>query len=117
MLFRSGTGASAAVPGYTVAGKTGTAQKARLGGGGYKGGGYVGSFIGYLPAEDPQVLICITVDQPTNAIYGGVVAGPSFSRIGRFAVSHLKIPPSSVAASESAGSAATSKSVDPVSEP
>lgn len=116
-VVTEGTGASAAVPGYTVAGKTGTAQKARPGGGGYKGGGYVGSFIGYLPAEDPQVLICITVDQPTNAIYGGVVAGPSFSRIGRFAVSHLKIPPSSAAASESAGSGATSKSVDPVSEP
>ena len=116
-VVTEGTGASAAVPGYTVAGKTGTAQKARPGGGGYKGGGYVGSFIGYLPAEDPQVLICITVDQPTNAIYGGVVAGPSFSRIGRFAVSHLKIPPSSVSATEAAGSSATSKSVDPVSEP
>lgn len=116
-VVTEGTGASAAVPGYTVAGKTGTAQKARPGGGGYKGGGYVGSFIGYLPAEDPQVLICITVDQPTNAIYGGVVAGPSFSRIGHFAVSHLKIPPSSVSATEAARGAATSKSVDPVSKP
>lgn len=116
-VVTEGTGASAAVPGYTVAGKTGTAQKARPGGGGYKGGGYVGSFIGYLPAEDPQVLICITVDQPTNAIYGGVVAGPSFSRIGQFAVSHLKIPPSSANTTEPARGAVTSKSVDPVSKP
>lgn len=116
-VVTEGTGASAAVQGYTVAGKTGTAQKARPGGGGYKGGGYVGSFIGYLPAEDPQVLICITVDQPTNAIYGGVVAGPSFSRIGHFAVSHLKIPPSSANATEPARGKATSKSVDPVSKP
>lgn len=116
-VVTEGTGAAAAVPGYTVAGKTGTAQKARPGGGGYKGGGYVGSFIGYLPAEDPQVLICITVDQPTNAIYGGVVAGPSFSRIGHFAVSHLKIPPSSVNTTEPARASGTSKSVDPVSKP
>lgn len=116
-VVTEGTGAAAAVPGYTVAGKTGTAQKARPGGGGYKGGGYVGSFIGYLPAEDPHVLICITVDQPTNAIYGGVVAGPSFSRIGHFAVSHLKIPPSSVSTTEPARASGTSKSVDPVSKP
>lgn len=94
-VVTEGTGAEAAVTGYAVAGKTGTAQKARSDGRGYKGGGYVGSFIGYLPAEDPQLLICVTLDQPTNAIYGGVVAGPTFSRVAQFSVSHLKIPPSS----------------------
>ncbi len=90
-----GTGASAAVKGYNVAGKTGTAQKARADGKGYRGGGYVGSFVGYLPSEDPQLLVCVSIDRPTKAIYGGVVAGPSFSRIATFAASHLKIKPSS----------------------
>jgi cell division protein FtsI (penicillin-binding protein 3) len=94
-VITDGTGAEAAVEGYRVAGKTGTAQKARADGRGYQGGGYVGSFIGYLPAEDPEVLVYVLLDQPTNAIYGGVVAGPSFSRIAGFSVSHLKIPPSS----------------------
>lgn len=96
-VVTEGTGSEAAVKGYTVAGKTGTAQKARPDGKGYAGGGYVGSFIGYLPAEDPQVLVCVTVDRPRNAIYGGTVAAPAFSRIAGFAVSHLKVSPSAEA--------------------
>lgn len=92
-----GTGKSARVPGYSVAGKTGTAQKTKTGGGGYASGKYVASFAGFLPAEDPKVLIVVTVDEPSAAIYGGSVAAPAFSRIAQFAVSHLKIPPSSAA--------------------
>lgn len=95
-VITEGTGSEAAVPGYAVAGKTGTAQKVRSDGKGYKGGGYVGSFIGYLPAEDPQVLVFVLLDQPTNAIYGGTVAAPCFSKVAQFTVSHLKIPPSSI---------------------
>lgn len=106
-----GTGTSAAVKGYNVAGKTGTAQKAREDGRGYSGGGYMGSFIGYLPSEDPQVLVCVTLDRPTNAIYGGVVAGPTFSTLAHFSVSHLKIPPSTPEAIK-----AVRKSVKKVSE-
>lgn len=94
-VVTEGTGKAAAVEGYTVAGKTGTAQKALPGGRGYAGGKYVGSFIGYLPAEDPQVLVCVTIDEPSNAIYGGTVAAPTFSAVAGFAVSHLKVPPSS----------------------
>ncbi len=94
-VVTEGTGKGAAVAGYTVAGKTGTAQKAMPGGKGYAGGKYVGSFIGYLPVEDPQVLVCVTIDEPTNAIYGGTVAAPTFSRLAQFTVSHLKVPPSS----------------------
>ena len=60
---------------------------------GYAEGTYVASFIGYLPAEDPQVLISVTIDEPTNAIYGGTVAAPTFSKLGQFSVEHLKIPP------------------------
>lgn len=100
-VVTEGTGSEAAVKGYTVAGKTGTAQKARADGRGYQGGGYVGSFIGYLPAEDPQVLVCVTLDRPTNAIYGGTVAAPTFSKLAKFSVSHLKVPPASQEATES----------------
>ncbi len=90
-VVRDGTGESAKVPGYEVAGKTGTAQKA--GAGGYEKGRYVASFAGYLPTGDPRVLIVVTVDEPANAIYGGAVAAPAFSNLAKFAVAHLKVPP------------------------
>ncbi|MDZ4064456.1 MAG: penicillin-binding protein 2 [Coriobacteriia bacterium] len=93
-VVTDGTGTEAAVQGYVVAGKTGTAQKARTDGPGYAAGKYMASFFGYLPADDPQVLIMVILDEPSNAIYGGVVAAPTFSALGRFSVSHLKIPPS-----------------------
>ena len=89
-----GTGSGAAVPGYSVAGKTGTAQRAREGGRGYESGSYVSSFIGYLPVENPQVLISVVIDRPSKAIYGGTVAAPVFSKLGQFSVSHLGVPPS-----------------------
>jgi cell division protein FtsI/penicillin-binding protein 2 len=93
-VVNEGTGASAAVAGYEVAGKTGTAQKARSDGqSGYAPGKYVASFSGFLPAESPRVLIVVNIDEPSNAIYGGTVAAPTFSRIAQFCVEHLKIPP------------------------
>jgi cell division protein FtsI (penicillin-binding protein 3) len=92
-VVTDGTGSEAAVPGYTVAGKTGTAQVALTNGRGYASGTYIGSFIGYLPVEDPQVLIFVKLDQPRNAIYGGTVAAPVFARLAQFSVAHLKIPP------------------------
>ncbi len=94
-VVTEGTGKEARVRGYAVAGKTGTAQKANPNGGGYGGGRYVGSFIGFLPAEDPQVVVSVILDEPTKGIYGGAVAAPTFSKLGRFTVAHLKIPPSS----------------------
>jgi len=82
------------VDGYTVAGKTGTARKARTDGvPGYAQGKYVASFSGFLPAEDPRVLIVVSIDEPSGSIYGGTVAAPAFSQIAAFAVEHLKIPP------------------------
>ncbi len=102
-----GTGQSAAVKGYTVAGKTGTAQVALKNGLGYAEGTYIASFIGYLPAEDPQILISVKIDEPTNAIYGGTVAAPVFSKLGQFSVEHLKIPPSSAAERSAAATGTT----------
>lgn len=95
-VVTEGTGSEAAVPGYSVAGKTGTAQVALPNGGGYASGTYIGSFIGYLPVEDPQLLICVKLDQPRNAIYGGTIAAPVFSKLAQFSVAHLKIPPSTM---------------------
>jgi cell division protein FtsI/penicillin-binding protein 2 len=95
-VITEGTGGAAAVGGYEVAGKTGTAQKARTDGRGYAAGKYIASFSGFLPADDPQVLIIVIIDEPTAAIYGGVVAAPVFSEVASFAVSHLKIPPTSI---------------------
>ena len=93
-VVNEGTGSAAAVAGYQVAGKTGTAQKARTDGqAGYAAGKYVASFSGFIPAEDPSVLIIVSLDEPSNAIYGGTVAAPTFSRIAQFCVEHLKIPP------------------------
>jgi cell division protein FtsI (penicillin-binding protein 3) len=86
-----GTGTGAAVEGFTAAGKTGTAQKAREDGRGYAKGSYIASFAGFLPAEDPEVVILVAVDEPTNGIYGGAIAGPAFSEIGGFCMSHLRV--------------------------
>lgn len=88
-----GTGEQCAVPGYAVAGKTGTAQKARTDGRGYASGLYVASFAGFLPVEDPQVVIVVTVDEPHNGIYGGAIAGPVFARLGEFCMNHMAVPP------------------------
>lgn len=93
-VVNEGTARRAAVPGYQVAGKTGTAQKARTDGRpGYAPGKYVASFSGFIPASDPRVLIVITLDEPTKSIYGGTVAAPMFSRLAAYCVEHLKIPP------------------------
>jgi len=103
-VVTNGTGTSAAVAGYAVAGKTGTAQIALPNGRGYAKGTYIASFIGYLPADDAQVLIAVKLDEPSKSIYGGTVAAPLFSSLGQFSVAHLKIPPSSSESNPKAGS-------------
>lgn len=115
-VVTEGTGKAAAVDGYSVAGKTGTAQKALEGGRGYAKGKYVSSFIGYLPAEDPQVLISVILDEPRNAIYGGTVAAPAFSKVAAFSVSHLKVPPSSSMNPKAGSPAPGDAGVGPVSD-
>jgi len=85
-----GTGTEAAIPGYTVAGKTGTAQKAENGRYVSK---YVASFVGLVPAEKPQLAILVMVDEPRGNVYGGVVAAPAFRDISRFALQYLEVPP------------------------
>ena len=92
-VVTEGTGKAAAVSGYSVAGKTGTAQVALPDGRGYADGVYIASFIGYLPADDPRLLIEVKLDEPTKAIFGGAVAAPVFAKLAQFSVDHLKILP------------------------
>lgn len=89
------TGSAAAVPGYRVAGKTGTAQKASRTARGYAAGKYVASFAGFTPAEDPAIVVAVMIDEPMNEIYGGVVAAPVFAEIAGFALGHRRVAPSS----------------------
>jgi len=88
----TGTGdPTAQVPGYTTAGKTGTAQM--VGTSGYEPGAYVASFIGMVPYEHPKYVIYVKVERPEGSIYGGVVAAPAFARIARQAMLHEAILP------------------------
>lgn len=85
-----GTGTQARIPGYAVGGKTGTANKAE--GGVYVKGKYIASFIGMVPAENPQLITLVVVDEP-NVPWGGSVAAPAFTEISQFALQYLAIPP------------------------
>jgi cell division protein FtsI/penicillin-binding protein 2 len=91
-VVTEGTGTNAAVPGYKVAGKTGTAQKPDASGG-YSSNHYVASFVGMVPASRPRLVILVTVDEPQGAIWGGVVAAPAFARIASYDLQYLEVPP------------------------
>jgi cell division protein FtsI (penicillin-binding protein 3) len=88
-----GTAANVHIPGYTLAGKTGTAQKVDPETGTYSETEYVASFVGFAPAEDPRLLAAVVVDNPKGDIYGGSVAAPAFGEIAKFALPYLGIPP------------------------
>ena len=87
-----GTGTQAALAEYVVAGKTGTAQKA--GRGGYYADRYVGSFAGYVPADQPRIAILVVIDEPRGEYYGGAVAAPAFREIAEATLRYLGVPPS-----------------------
>jgi cell division protein FtsI/penicillin-binding protein 2 len=85
------TGNAAAIQGYTVAGKTGTAQKP--GPNGYTTGKYVASFVGMVPVSKPRLVVLVTVDEPHGGIFGGQVAAPAFAQIAKFDLQYLNIAP------------------------
>jgi cell division protein FtsI (penicillin-binding protein 3) len=85
-----GTGGNAAVPGYRIAGKTGTAQA-------FEGNGVikvVASFIGIAPADDPRIVVNVVLYDPHSSIYGGTVAAPVFSEVTAATLQYLGVPPS-----------------------
>jgi cell division protein FtsI (penicillin-binding protein 3) len=88
-----GTASEVAIPGYKLAGKTGTANKVDAATGEYSKSRYVASFVGFAPALQPRLLTMVVVDEPQGAIYGGQVAAPAFGQIMTFALQYLKIPP------------------------
>lgn len=90
VLAPGGTAAEVSVPGYTLAGKTGTSEVAENGA--YSETKFVASFIGFAPARDPRLLVAVIVDQPQGEIYGGSVAAPAFGDIAEFALPYLGVP-------------------------
>jgi cell division protein FtsI/penicillin-binding protein 2 len=91
VVSKEGTAPKAALEHYTVAGKTGTAQKAENGK--YAPGKYVASFIGFFPADNPEICISVVLDEPKEGYYGGQVAGPIFKEIAERSANYLNIKP------------------------
>lgn len=90
---KGGTGQAGAVPGYDVAGKTGTARKAINGR--YEGK-YVASFVGFAPAKNPRLIVAVSIDEPVGSYYGGTVAGPVFRGIMEGGLKLLNVAPTYV---------------------
>jgi cell division protein FtsI/penicillin-binding protein 2 len=95
-VVSGGTGEEAAVPGYLVAGKTGTAAKPDPSGG-YSDTRYVASFVGIVPASSPRLVVLVSINEPHGQIFGGLVAAPAFRDIARFALQYLDVPPDDTA--------------------
>jgi len=92
-VVESGTGHNAAIPGYEVAGKTGTAQKLDPATRRYSRSPGVLSFVGWAPADEPRFVMLVTLDEPKNEIWGSEAAAPIFSAIGRGILRYLEVPP------------------------
>jgi cell division protein FtsI/penicillin-binding protein 2 len=93
VLAPGGTASEVSVPGYQLAGKTGTANKVDPDTGLYSESKYVASFVGFAPARKPKLLCAVMVDEPQGDIYGGSVAAPAFGQIMAFALPYLRIAP------------------------
>ncbi len=93
VTLEEGTGTQAALDKYTVAGKTGTAQKVDPETGGYSPNKWIASFVGFVPAEEPEVAILVMIDEPTETHYGGRVAAPAFRKIARKSLSSRGVLP------------------------
>ncbi|HTQ67601.1 MAG TPA: penicillin-binding protein 2 [Solirubrobacteraceae bacterium] len=94
VLGPGGTASEVSIPGYQLAGKTGTASKIDPATGEYSHSAYVASFIGFAPATDPKLLCALVVDEPrSGSIFGGTVAAPAFGQIMSFALPYMDVPP------------------------
>jgi cell division protein FtsI (penicillin-binding protein 3) len=92
----AGTGRQAAIDGYAVAGKTGTARKPQDNGTYQDAAGnyhYVTTFAGFVPAQDPQLSIIVVIDEPSNSTYASAVSAPVFAELARYALRQYRIPP------------------------
>jgi cell division protein FtsI (penicillin-binding protein 3) len=98
VVEEDGTGTQARIKGFLVGGKTGTAQKVEPGSGRYSATKRTASFIGFLPRNDPKLLILVVIDEPRGQVYGGVVAAPAFNQIAVKTAYYLGIQPTETAA-------------------
>ncbi len=111
-VTEDGTAKAAAIPGYPVAGKTGTAQKVTNGR--YDPSKFLSSFVGIVPADNPRLVVAVMIDEPQGIHYGGVVAAPAFKAIAEIALRYLGVAPSSPAIAQDKQ---TKKSAKPAPKP
>ena len=97
-VVEQGTGKLAKVPGFRAAGKTGTAQKVEPTGV-YSHSKFMASFIGFVPVENPRLVIVAVVDEPHGSYYGGTVSAPVFRNVAADSLAYLQVPPTVVAPS------------------
>ncbi len=93
VVSKRGTAPRAAISGYRVAGKTGTSQKIDRSTRAYSSRDYIAIFIGFVPADNPKLVILVMINEPKGAVYGGLVAGPVFSEVGEWSLNNLHISP------------------------
>ena len=98
VVEEGGTGVEASMTGFRVAGKTATAQKVDPATGKYSEDKYTASFVGFVPAEKPRLVVAVVLDEPMIGRYGGDLAGPVFRRVAEASLRHLGVPPSNVQA-------------------
>jgi cell division protein FtsI/penicillin-binding protein 2 len=92
-VVENGHGKRAGVPGYVIAGKTGTAQIPRRDGPGYEPGAAIGSFVGFGPVEDPRFAMVVRVDRPRDVQFAESSAAPLFGQIARFILQYEEVRP------------------------
>jgi len=92
VITKGGTGTNAAIEGYTVSGKTGTARKIDENGN-YSNAKHVASFVGFTPSDNAEIAIVVVIDEPQKEYYGGTVAAPAFKKIAQETLNYLGIPP------------------------
>jgi cell division protein FtsI (penicillin-binding protein 3) len=92
VVMPGGTGVNAALEGYSACGKTGTARKVDESGH-YASDRHVASFVGFAPAESPQIAVLVVIDEPRSQIYGGAVAAPVFKKVAQSTLNYLNVPP------------------------
>ncbi|MBI4619023.1 MAG: PASTA domain-containing protein [Desulfobacterales bacterium] len=100
-VLQGGTGTKASTDGYEVAGKTGTAQKPNPSSGGYFKDKYIALFMGFTPADDPNVAIVVLIDEPKGLFYGGDVAAPVFKKVAEETLHYMGILPTKIVAQDS----------------
>lgn len=93
VVSHEGTAPKASIRGFRVAGKTGTSQKVDPKTKRYSTRKFVAAFVGFVPLEEPRLVILVVIDEPRGVAYGGVVAGPVFKQVGKWALNHLRVNP------------------------